>query len=111
MRKRLREDVSFSSICALLETDSEKLCDVQLIEKDRFIGFFEELALMKNSKLINNNVTLYMFGYYAIRCNKSKNFWNGLNKKQALWSLFFNFANEMEQAEKKFKFKKSDFRL
>jgi hypothetical protein len=111
MRSRLREDKEFIEISRLLETDDETLRDIPLIQKDRFTGFFEELAIMKNSGLINNQVTLYMFGYYAIRCNKSVNFWYGLNRKQKLWSLFFNFAEDMEKAEANFKFNRRDFHL
>ena len=59
----------------------------------------EELAIMKNSGLINDQVTSYMFGYYAIRFNKSINFWYRLNKKQQLWSLFFDFAEDIGKAE------------
>ena len=78
MRSRLREDPSFKNICQLLETDNEKLREIPLIEKDRFIGFFEEFALIKNSGFINDNVSLYMFGYFAVACLESKNFWHSL---------------------------------
>jgi hypothetical protein len=111
MRERLREDPVFVRICALLETDSKELQDVPLIEKDRFVGFFEELALMKNSGLVNDQVALYMFGYFAIRCSKSRNFWHGLNKEQALWSLFWDFARQMETAQEKFHFERKNFHL
>jgi hypothetical protein len=40
-----------------------------------FLGFFEEVALMMNSGLIRKEVAHYMFGYYAIHCWDSKNFW------------------------------------
>jgi hypothetical protein len=111
MRTRLREDAEFKKICQLLETDDEKLRDIPLIQKDRFTGFFEELAIMRNSGLINDDVTLYMFGYFAIRCNDSTNYWHGLNRNQALWSLFFSFAEDMERAYKDFKFDKKRFHV
>lgn len=111
MRTRLREDESFSNICNLLETDDEELRKIPLIERDRFVGFFEELALIHNSKLINNLVTLYMFGYYSIRCSESKNFWYKLNKNQPLWSAFFDFADKMKNEQRKFKFQREEFHL
>ena len=111
MRTRLREDEEFKTICQLLETDDEKLRDIPLIQKDRFTGFFEELAIMRNSGLINDDVTLYMFGYFAIRCNQSKNYWHGLNRNQQLWSLFFSFAEDMERVYKDFKFDKKRFHV
>jgi len=71
MRSRLREDKSFSKICDFLERDDPKLREIPFVERDRFLAFFEELALLKNSGLINDEVTLYMFGYFAIRCVNS----------------------------------------
>lgn len=111
MRTRLREDKDFVEICEMLERDDEKLKTIPLVQKDRFTGFFEELAIMRNSGLINCQVTLYMFGYWAIRCNKSRHFWHGLNRKQALWSLFFSFADDMEKAHDSFRFTKNDYHL
>ena len=111
MRTRLREDEEFKTICQLLESDDAKLRDIPLIQKDRFTGFFEELAIMRNSGLMNDDVTLYMFGYFAIRCNQSKNFWYGLNRNQPLWSLFFSFAEDMETAQSQFRFDKKKFHV
>lgn len=111
MRARLRQDQSFSTICDLLERDSPELCNIPLVERDRFIGFFEELALMRNSGLINEEVTLYMFGYFAIRCYHSVNFWAGLNRKQPLWSMFMDFAQQMDKSHKAFKYDRRRFRL
>lgn len=49
LRSRLREDPSFKEICSLLEGDDPRLQEVPLVEKDRFLGFFEELALLRNT--------------------------------------------------------------
>jgi hypothetical protein len=92
MRTRLREDASFKNICELLEKDDARLTDVSLVEKDRFLGYFEELALLRNSAFINDRVAFYMFGYYAARCRESRCFWRGLNRNHELWALFLNFA-------------------
>lgn len=111
MRARLRQDESFSKLCDLLELDSPELLDIPLVERDRFIGFFEELALLRNSGLINDQVTLYMFGYYAIKCLHSRNFWADLNKEQPLWSLFMDFAKEMDRIQNEFRYDPRQFRL
>jgi hypothetical protein len=110
MRTRLRQDKEFIEICELLEMDDERLRSIPLVQKDRFTGFFEELAIMRNSGLINDAVTLYMFGYWAIRCNQSDNFWYGLNRNQALWSLFFSFATDMERAHATFAFNANNYK-
>lgn len=111
MRTRLREDPVFINICNLLETDDEELQEIPIADKDRFLGFFEELAVMKNSGLINEQLTFYMFGYYAIRCFDSVNFWHNLNRKHALWSLFMDFSKTMIVTEKGFEYKQKNFHL
>ena len=93
LEKSFRED-SIYNICMLLENDSIDLIKVDVIDLYKFLGFYEEVALMYNSKLISKNVAYYMFGYFAIKCIESKNFWNTLNKKSLYWSLFISFANE-----------------
>jgi hypothetical protein len=35
---------------------------------------------MRNSGLITDELALYMFGYYAILCKNSKNYWHMLNR-------------------------------
>lgn len=111
MRARLRQNNEFAEICELLEAESEELRSLPLEKKDRFAGFFEELAIMRNSGILNDDVALYMFGYWAIRCNRSEHFWHGLNREQALWSLFFDFANEMEDAHRNFQFDPKRYHL
>ncbi len=111
LRTRLRHDPVFVKICDLLEVDSKELQDIPLVERDRFIGFFEELALIRNSGLINDQVSLYMFGYFAIRCYQSSNFWHGLNRNQPFWSLFMDFAQQMESAQRTFQYDRRDFYL
>lgn len=111
MRSRLRQDESFSNICDLLERDDQKLRDIPLVERDRFVGFFEEFVLLKNSGLINDEVALYMFGYFAIKCIDSKNFWYNLNKEQPLWGAFMDFATQMKCMHKDYKYDCSRFHL
>lgn len=111
MRSRLREDRTFIEICELLETDDLKLREIPLVQKDRFTGFFEELAIMRNSGLMTDELALYMFGYYAIRCSNSVNYWYGLNKKQALWSLFFDFAADMERQRMSYRYERKRLKI
>jgi hypothetical protein len=54
---------------------------------------------MYNSKILKTGIAHYMFGYYAIRCVDSKNFWSGINKESGYWALFISFASEMKKME------------
>jgi hypothetical protein len=79
MRLRLRENADSVAICEMLESKDNRLCDVPLLKKDNFIGFFEELYLLWNSRVFNDEVVFYMFGYFALLCWRNDNFWFGLN--------------------------------
>jgi hypothetical protein len=90
-------------VCTLLEDDDDRLAELPYKTKLHFLGFYEQVALMVNSKLLRPGVAHYMFGYYAIRCWKSDKFWVNLNRESVYWSLFAAFAKEMMDAEKRFR--------
>jgi hypothetical protein len=96
MSKRLNEDV-FKQICDLLENDDPKLAEISNKDKIEFLGLYEEVALMMNSKMIRPAVAHYMFGYYAILCSESKNFWINEDRSSPYWTLFNNFVERMKE--------------
>ena len=59
----------------MLEARDPALADMDFVGKRDFLGFFEEIALARNSGLINDDVVHYMFGYYAMMCYDSGPFW------------------------------------
>jgi len=114
IRRRLKEDKVFKKIAGLVEIDSPDLLEVPLQEKRDYLGLLEEVALQMNSGLIRKEVAHYMFGYYALRCSKSKYFWkgrNGIKKDSYYWSLFRYFVSEMEKAERSSTFKRRNFKF
>jgi predicted helicase len=111
MRTRLRANDKFIKICELLETDSEELCNLSLLDRDNFIGLFEELYLLWNSEVFRDEVVYYLFGYFAIRCWKSKNFWSDLNRHAPTWGHFRDMVERLEKIEKNYQPHRSAFRL
>jgi len=102
MRTRLKENRAFSRICDLLDEDNADLSNVVGYgDRREFVGFFEELALMVNSKYISVEVAHYMFGYYAISCWKNDSFWVDLERESLYWSLFKKFVISMQEIEDK----------
>jgi hypothetical protein len=99
LRKKLKENPNFKKICALLERDDEELINIPFEEKRDFLGLFEEVAIMKKSRLIKLEVTYYMFGYYAIKCWRSQHFWSSVNRDSLYWKIFKDFAVEAIQFE------------
>jgi hypothetical protein len=108
LRRRLKDNPSFSHICELLEYDDSELRTTPYAQKRDFLGFFQELAILVNSKLVRIEVAHYMFGYYALRCWNSSHFWRNeegqwMNKEDRHWRLFDHFAKRLEAIEKNFK--------
>lgn len=111
MRSRLRGNDKFGHICQLLETDAEELRLVPLIDKDNFIGFFEELTLLWNSRVFSDEVVYYMFGYFAIKCWDSENFWCDLNRSSLEWSHFRGMVERLKAIRSRFKPSRRRYRL
>lgn len=87
---------SFNDIRGLLENDDPRLTELGFEEKRAYLTFFEEIAVLKNSRLINSDLAYYMFGYYATKCLESKHFWSNINKNDIFWNVFLRFATDMQ---------------
>ena len=111
IRKRLKEDEAFKNIAELVEADSPRLKEIPFRDKRDYLGLLEEVALHLNSGLIRKEVAHYMFGYYAIRCWKSRYFWKNVNRDSYYWALFRDFVSEMEKVERSSAFERRKFRF
>ena len=100
MRRRFLETQLFRDISDMLATDDPKLASISIQDRRNYIGFLEEVALMTNSRLIRPEVSHYMFGYYVLLADRSRNFWDGLDRQSIYWSVFRSFAREMESYER-----------
>lgn len=86
---------AFNEIRTLLETDSAALSTIPVEDKRAYLTFFEEVAILRNSKLLNDNLAFYMYGYYAAMCLQSEHFWSNINKDKTYWIVFLSFAESM----------------
>jgi hypothetical protein len=96
MRRRFLETALFRDILNLLATDDPTLRQVPIQDRRNFGGFLEEVALMVNSRLISPKVAHYMFGDYVLLTARSENFWHGLDREGVYWTVFRQFAQQME---------------
>jgi len=101
LSRAFEENEKFRELAQLLESDDPKIADVPMHTRMQFVSFHEEVALLLNSKLINEEVAHYMFGYYAIKCHESKHFWAGEEKSHPYWVLFADFVARMKGLEAK----------
>jgi hypothetical protein len=89
-------------ILRLAQDDDPRLADddeVSYAEKFNLLGYFEEVALMANSGIVQPKVAWYMFGYYVLRVSESTNFWSNIERSDPYWSLFNTFAETMAEVE------------
>lgn len=110
MHNRLIENPTLGMITEMLERERIEdkgqgggagtgLAKLSIKEKSAFLHFLEEVALMTQSKLLRKDVAHYMFGYYAITCWKSNNFWSNMNREGDYWELFRKFQAEMAKID------------
>ncbi len=101
MRRRFLEDPHFRKILNHLAANDACLSEIPIQDRRNFVGFFEEVALMVNSKIIDPRVAHYMFGYYVVLVDESDHFWEGLDKSSIYWQVFRAFADQMRAAQRR----------
>lgn len=111
LQNKFLEDVEHRQICVLLETDDVGLSSVSSEQKLKFLGFYEQVALMLNSNLLREEVAHYMFGFYAIKCLDSTHFWSDNDKNNQYWALFCSFAKRMKIFERNKRFDSTKIRF
>ena len=100
LRDEFLKDDGLARLTELLENDAS-LSEVNPREKWRYLSFFEQVALMVRARLIRDELACYMFGYYALLCDRSESFWSkSLPKDRSYWPLFFDFVERMKTVEK-----------
>ena len=101
LKEQFLKDAAFAKLTELLETDDPGLGEISARDKWRYLAFFEEVALLLRARLIRDELACYMFGYYALLCDRSQWFWSpALPKDEAYWLLFFNFVERMRPIER-----------
>ena len=102
-------DRNIQEIVELLESgEKQRIRKISIRRKEEFAAFFEEIAMMVDSKLLKKKIAYYMFGYYTILCDESGEFWSGLGKNEHYWSLFNRFAADMKSIRAKIRLREQN---
>lgn len=102
LRTRFKDREEFERLRSILsEGDEDALAEIPFSEKKEFLSFLEEVALAVNSKLLNEDVAHYMFGYYAAKIHESKNFWKSVSKNHWSWKISVEFCERMASKDTK----------
>jgi hypothetical protein len=121
LRRLLKENDEFGQVAALIDQTyaeeplagqaRQELRELPFKVKRDYLGLFEEIAISMNSGLITPQVAHYMFGYYALLCWESKDFWVDVNPFSDYWSLFADFCEQMKMQREAFEYRRSDFQF
>jgi hypothetical protein len=99
----VRDFAKFDDILDLLRTDSPKLKKLRPAQRERFLGFYEDLALLVHSGLIQEHLAFYAFGYWLDKVWNSRHFWaDDKNKEDSYWFLLRQLRFRMEKQRKAF---------
>jgi hypothetical protein len=99
LRARFSDSPALQEVrCALESDDPGAIRMVTKTHRVDFAAFFEEVALMMNSKLLSRTLAHSLFGFYAVMANDNPGFWDGFNVigNEAYWRPFTKFAEEMK---------------
>lgn len=110
-RNKFHQEDFLKNINPLIEEDSKMLRNINRIERYYYLGFFEELSTLMNSKIIRAEAIHYYFGYYTICTYESKNFWFDINKNSIYWKEFVSFVDKMKKIEQKQRKKHKNIRI
>lgn len=92
--RRLFDDKDLYEVLCLIDADAPQLANEEMWDKKRkLLVFFEEIALLVRSGQIREDVSYYMFGYYASCVRKGENFAVGIDPSREHWALFYEFAD------------------
>src|SRR5882724_3213213 len=98
----VREFEKYGKILDLLRTDSPRLRKLKHFQREEFLGFYEDLALMLHSGLIQEHLAFYAFGYWLDKVWNSKHFWQDpKNKENGYWFLLRQLQFRMQARKEK----------
>jgi hypothetical protein len=97
LRRRFLETPAFQPILHFLADDDPALAEVPLQDRRNFLGFFEEIQLMVDSKLVKPAIADIMFGRYVLLADASEHLWAGLDRDDRYWAIFRRMASEQKQ--------------
>lgn len=100
LRERLKSDPRFREMLDLAERDDDRLREIAFADKRDLLGLFEEVEILRRSRLIRTEIAQYMFGYYAVRLYEANNFWRSVNRGSPYWVIFNEFAERARDAER-----------
>ena len=107
LRKRFKETSNFSRIIEYLDSHDSKLAQVSKSDKLKFLGFFDDLAILINSGLVDKIIANQTFGFYVQKAWENPDMWWEDNTKESEYRMLLLWLyNEFKYIQKHDKRKK-----
>lgn len=99
--RRLFDDEVLFEILSLIDArDTSELAKEEMIDKKRkFLTFLEEIAILHYQKLVDPEISFYMFGYYAKTTKFCSNFWCNFDTSPLHWGMFYKFVEDYQSSQ------------
>jgi hypothetical protein len=90
-------DATLTAFRDALRAGGETLAKYEVIEKYRFMAFYEDIAMMCQSGLMRIEVAAYLFGYDARKAANTDEFAANLEniREDPNWTLFWCFCDRL----------------
>lgn len=98
LRRKFKETDNFSLIISYLNDDDDRngqLSTICISDRLKFLGFFEEVALMVNSGLLDKNIANQSFGFYVQKTWESEYFWWDGNPRDSEYRIFLKWLYDV----------------
>jgi hypothetical protein len=98
MNKLYNESPNLTAFRDALRMGGDILANYDVIEKYKFMAFYEDIAMMCQSGLMRIEVAAYLFGYDAREASGRPEFVANLDdvRNDPNWTLFWNFCNRLD---------------
>jgi hypothetical protein len=98
MNRFYTDDPTLTALRDALRTGGEVLATYDVIEKYKFMAFYEDIAMMCQSGLMRMEVAAYLFGYDARQASNLPEFVANLGdiRSDQNWALFWSFCGRLD---------------
>ena len=99
MNETYSTSITLTSMRDALRAGGEPLEKYDVIEKYKFMAFYEDIAMMCQSGLMRMEVAAYLFGYDARLAASNSTFAANLGnaREDPNWTLFWSFCDRLEE--------------
>lgn len=111
LKRRLRDHRAHADVMQMVERNTPSLAAYDARAKRELLAVYEEAAVMCAARLVGRPLAYHLFGPQLIRLAASETFWANLDRSSRAHALVLEFAREMQEHERAYRFDWRHLRL